>query len=40
MRSWDLKFGMVVAVGESMDHNSQPPKMVAMETNNIIKINF
>ncbi len=37
MRSWDLKFGMVVAVGKLMDHNSQPSKMVAMETKNLNK---
>ncbi len=38
MRSLNLKFGIVVAVGKSMDHNSQPSKMVAMETKNIIKL--
>ncbi len=40
MKSWNFKFGIVVAVGKSMDQNSQPSKMVAMETKNIIKINF
>ena len=40
MKSRNFKFGIVVAVGKSIDHNSQTSKMVAMETKNCIKINF